>query len=87
MPLSPNRVFFGRIEVLQSSERFFFRSLPFPSEGPLEDETTQLKAFAICGPGDMDKPKVAAAFVFSQKDRLDTIFWIYVDQAPSWPRH
>lgn len=80
LPLSRNKRFFGRSEVLREISSTFFSSSEV--ENDLGDESTnEAKTFAICGPGGMGKTQIAAEFAFSQKDQFDAIFWIFADTA------
>lgn len=78
IPVSRNRRFCGRVDVLREISQKFF---PHASTDISKDaeELNEAKTFSICGPGGMGKTQVAAEFVFLHKDRFDAIFWIFSD--------
>ena len=78
IPITQNKRFFGRADILQEIHDRFLPSTEAQSatEVGLANEA---KTFAICGPGGMGKTQIAAEFVFSHKTRFDAIFWIYSD--------
>ena len=81
LPVSRNRDFYGRTDVMRSLERIFFQSSPISSEEDLVTNADEIKTSALCGPGGMGKTQIAAEFVHSNKGRFDAIFWIYADQS------
>ena len=78
LPVSRNKGFFGRIEVLQQIYSRFFPLTPFEDD-LLEQKPNEVKTFAICGPGGIGKTQIATEFVFTHKARYDAIFWIFAD--------
>ncbi|KAL8731035.1 MAG: hypothetical protein Q9166_003686 [cf. Caloplaca sp. 2 TL-2023] len=81
MPVSRNKVFFGRADIMDKISDIFFGKSEVSEEDEDPEEAEEVKAFAICGPGGMGKTQIAAEFVYRHKDRFDAIFWIYADIA------
>ena len=79
IPLSRNRDFYGRSEVLQAIDQVFFQ----PSNDSIDavGSRNELRAYAVCGPGGIGKTQTAIEYVSSRKDRFDAILWIYADRA------
>lgn len=78
IPVPRNKLFFGRGAILQEISSVLLD----PGDACGEDEgNTEVKAFAICGPGGMGKTQIATEFVYRHKERFDAIFWIYADMA------
>ena len=78
IPVARNKAFFGRNDVLDEIARTFFESAERPR---YDEETNEVKTYAICGPGGMGKTQIAAEFVFAHKPQFDAVFWIYADKA------
>lgn len=78
LPVSRNKGFFGRVDVLHDISRSFFPLIEAEDDAP-EQEPNEVKTFALCGPGGIGKTQTAIEFVFAHKDRYDAIFWIFAD--------
>ncbi len=80
LPVSRNKGFFGRADVLREISLNFLPSKQAANDPP-EQEPNEVKTFAICGPGGMGKTQTAIEFVFTHKHRYDAVFWIFADAA------
>ena len=78
LPISRNKGFFGRVDVLREMSGHFFPLTQDEEDSP-EQGPNEVKTFAICGPGGIGKTQCAIEFVFTHKDRYDAVFWIFAD--------
>lgn len=78
LPISRNKHFFGRVNVLRQIAETFFPSSEAKDASQAGD-ANEAKSFAICGPGGMGKTQAAAEFVFTHKNKFDAIFWVFAD--------
>ena len=78
LPVSRNKGFFGRVDVLNEISNNFFPSIQ-AEEDSQGQEPNEVRTYAICGPGGIGKTQTAIEFVFTHKDRYDAIFWIFAD--------
>ena len=76
IPVSRNKRFFGRMDVLRQISDTFFPPVD-ANEASKTECANEAKTFAICGPGGMGKTQVAAEFLFLHKAKYEAIFWIF----------
>ena len=78
IPLSRNREFFGRAEVIKAIDHAML------SQSTSRDLTisiaNELRAYAICGPAGIGKTQTAAEYVISRKSQFDAILWVHADR-------
>ncbi|KAI9712291.1 MAG: hypothetical protein M1820_001504 [Bogoriella megaspora] len=75
IPIARNKDFFGRTDVLDTLDQFFF--------SPQTGDKSESRSLAICGPGGIGKTQIVAEYVHRcrERNRFDAIFWIYADDS------
>ena len=79
IPFGRHREFYGRSETIQMIDDYFFQRAPDHDFADLC--STQLRTFALCGPGGIGKTQTAVEYASSRKEEFDAIFWVHADQA------
>lgn len=65
---------FGRDDVLDMLDKTLL-----PTKNNHQEESRELKSFAICGLGGLGKTQIAVEFALTRKMHFDAIFFIYAD--------
>jgi hypothetical protein len=76
MPLSQNRSFYGREDILEALENaLVHKQMEFAGE-----KGGYLRTYALCGAGGMGKTQIATEFMHRQKHAFDACFWVHADE-------
>ena len=67
--------FYGREDVLSQIDEVFFRE----NASIGDTRPSPLRSCVLCGMGGMGKTEIATQYVFTRKDRFDTVFWVSAD--------
>jgi hypothetical protein len=77
-PEPRNQHFIGQEQILQLMDGQLL-----PRENSLDDPTTSLRIFALCGMGGIGKTQIATEFMHSRREKFDAVFWVGADEANS----
>jgi hypothetical protein len=76
MPLSRNRHFFGRTDILEALDNALVNS----QENNDDQGVANLRTYALCGVGGMGKTQIATEFFYQRKGKFDAAFWVNADE-------
>lgn len=77
MPLSRNRHFFGRADILTDLDKALVNS----RDDSGQEITANLRTYALCAPGGMGKTQIATEFVHRRRNDFDAVFWVNADES------